>query len=58
MAYDSLWIVFVSVLAAFDIEAVKNEKGEPMMPSMELEGSFSVYVFVSLRLKGRCAELN
>lgn len=40
MAYDSLWLTMVSVLAVFDISPSKNEKGDSMMPTGEYDHGF------------------
>ena len=32
LAYDSLWISIASLLAAFDINPIKDENGRPILP--------------------------
>lgn len=40
MAYEEMWIVVASVLAAFDLDAVNDAWGNPVMPSGEYSYAF------------------
>ena len=40
MAYDTLWIAIVSILASFDVSSVVGADGKPIVPNAEFTESF------------------
>lgn len=50
MAYDMMWIAIACILAVFDISPAKDENGQDILPPVENDPGFTVYVFLrSLR---------
>lgn len=46
LAYESIWIAVTSVLAVYDIAPAMDERGTPILPTVDAEVGFASYVVI------------